>query len=70
MFPSLDHGLLPQLKDTLIETCKDFDVEMRKQNFYEALVGQFQQLGRTEIVKLNNNNNNNNHNINNKNKNE
>ncbi|CAO1414248.1 unnamed protein product [Diamesa hyperborea] len=67
MFPSLDHGLLPQLKDTFIETCKDFDVEMRQQSFYEALVGQFQQLGRTETVSLNNNNNNNN---NKKNKNE
>lgn len=56
MFPSLDHGLLPQLKDTLIETCKDFDVEMRQTNFYQALVGQFQQLGRTETVSLNSNN--------------
>lgn len=63
MFPSLDHGLLSQLKSTLIETCMDFDVEMRQQSFYQALVGQFQQLGRTEIVLLNNNNNNNNNKI-------
>lgn len=67
MFPSLDHGLLPQLKDTLIETCKDFEVEIRQQNFYQALVGQFQQLGRTETVSLNNNNDCNNNNKKNKN---
>ena len=52
MFPSLDHGLLPQLKETFLETCKDFEIEMRQHLFYECLIAQYQQLGRTQTLKL------------------
>ena len=52
-FPSLDHSILPQLRKTLIETCTDFEEELRECSLFEALVEQFKQLGRTEIIKLN-----------------
>lgn len=30
MFPTLDLGLLPQLNDVFLETCKEFEVEMKE----------------------------------------
>jgi fatty acid desaturase len=48
LFPTLDHALLPQLEETLIETCKEFEVEIRKMPIWNILVGQFQQLARTK----------------------
>jgi fatty acid desaturase len=52
LFPSLDHTLLPQLNDTFMETCKDFDAEFQKFSFLDGVVAQYQQLGRTEIIKI------------------
>lgn len=52
MFPSLDHSLLRHLRETLAETCTDFQEEFRKCSVWEALTGQFQQLGRIEPTKL------------------
>lgn len=52
MFPSLDHSVLPHLRETLIETCREFEGEFRKYSMLDAVVGQFQQLGRTESFKL------------------
>lgn len=51
MFPSLDHSLLPQLREIFIETCKDFKEEFRECSMWDALVGQCEQLGRTDIIK-------------------
>lgn len=53
MFPSLDHSVLRHLRKTLAETCSDFKEDFRKCSIWEAMVGQFQQLGRTEYIKLN-----------------
>ena len=52
LFPALDHSLLPHLRETLIETCKDFEWEMRQYSCLEALVDQFKQLSRTVPNKL------------------
>lgn len=52
MFPTLDHGLLPQLHDTLINTCVEFEGELREFPWWKLIVGQFRQLTRTETVKL------------------
>ena len=49
LFPSIDHGLLPQLKDVFEETCNEFDIEMRKFHWYTLMRGQFNQLERTEV---------------------
>jgi fatty acid desaturase len=47
-FPTLDHGLLPQLHDTFVEVCQEFDQELRELNCWQLIVGQFQQLQRTK----------------------
>ena len=59
LFPSLDHSLLPQLKDTFIETCTEFKEEITECTMLDALIGQFKQLSRTETIKLLRENNNN-----------
>lgn len=46
-FPTLDHAILPQLNDILLETCHEFEVELRELPFWKLIVGQFQQLTRT-----------------------
>lgn len=52
MFPSLDHSLLPQLYEVFIETCIEFQEDLRKCSMIEAMIAQFQQLSRTETTKL------------------
>lgn len=52
LFPTLDQGLLPQLHDVLIETCRDFDVEFRKFSWYKLFIGQFKELARNEPSSL------------------
>lgn len=51
-FPSLDHSILPHLRETLIETCAEFESELRECSMLEAIVGQFRQLSRTEPTFL------------------
>lgn len=51
LFPALDHSLLPQLMDTFLETCKDFEVELQKFSYLDGVIAQYQQLSRTEIIK-------------------
>lgn len=46
LFPTLDHGILPQLHDTFLETCKEFQLELREYPWWPLMVGQFQQLQR------------------------
>lgn len=52
LFPTLDQGLLPQLHDVLMETCREFDVEFRKLSWYKLFVGQFKELARNEPSRL------------------
>lgn len=51
-FPTLDHAILPQLHDTLIETCKEFQTELREFNWWPLITGQFQQLRRSDTKTL------------------
>lgn len=53
MFPTLDHGVLPQLNDTLLSTCQEFESEFREYPWWKLIVGQFKQLTRTETIKVN-----------------
>ncbi|CAO1309433.1 unnamed protein product [Diamesa serratosioi] len=50
MFPTLDHLVLPQLRDILIETCKEFNISIREMRWHELIIPQFQQLGRTKKI--------------------
>lgn len=55
LFPTLDHSLLPQLNEILIDTCKEFDAELKTYPWYELMIGQFKQLTRTQVNRLNDN---------------
>lgn len=48
MFPTLDHAVLPQIHQTFLDTCKEFDKELREFSWWPLIVGQFEQLQRTE----------------------
>lgn len=52
MFPTLDHGLLPQLNGIFVRTCHDFEVEMRDYPWYKLISGQFLQLANTKMSLL------------------
>lgn len=52
MFPTLDHGVLPQLNDVFLETCKEFQVELREYSWWPLIVGQFKQLQRDKPKTL------------------
>jgi len=45
-FPTLDHGVLPQLHEIFLETCKEFEIELREYSWWPLIVGQFEQLVR------------------------
>lgn len=51
-FPTLDHGLLPQINKIFDETCKEFDTELREFSWYTLLVGHHQQLARNETLSI------------------
>lgn len=52
MFPTIDHGLLPQLHEIFIETCHEFKMELREFTWWPMIYGQFQQLNRTKPKTL------------------
>jgi fatty acid desaturase len=52
LFPTIDHGLLPQLKDLVLETCQEFGTELREYPWYKLIQGHYQQLARTEPRSL------------------
>lgn len=52
LFPTLDHGVLPQLYDVFFETCRDFELELKEYPWYKLIIGQFQQLARTKPMTL------------------
>jgi fatty acid desaturase len=54
MFPTFDHAILPQLREILFETCKEFEADLCIYPWYQLLIGQFKQLTRTKIRKCKN----------------
>lgn len=54
LFPALDAAILPQLKTTFLETCKEFKVRPHPETtMLKAAIGQFRQLSRSNsnVVK-------------------
>lgn len=52
LFPTLDSSILPQLRETLRKTCKEFDIDLNfETTILRATLGQFKQLYRTETIK-------------------
>lgn len=52
LFPTIDHGLLKSLWKPLLETCKEFEIELREYPCWNLIVGQFQQLVRDKPLSL------------------
>lgn len=48
LFPTLDHGMLPQLYPVFYKTLEEFKGEMREISFLDHIIGQSQQLLRTQ----------------------
>lgn len=48
LFPTLDHGVLPQLYDVFFETCAEFETQLREYPWYKLILGQFQQINKTK----------------------
>ncbi|XP_004524830.1 cytochrome b5-related protein [Ceratitis capitata] len=48
LFPTLDHGILPQLYPVLYETLEEFQAQLRGCNHLQHIIGQNKQLLRTE----------------------
>lgn len=51
MFPTLDHGILPELYDVFEETLIEFQAELQQKKWWQCIIGQFKQLARTEIME-------------------
>lgn len=52
LFPTLDASILPHLRETLLKTCKEFDVDLHPETtMLKAAFGQFKQLFRSETIK-------------------
>lgn len=54
LFPALDHSLLPQFRELALETCVEYQEELRECSLLEAFVDQIKQLSRTETIKIKN----------------
>jgi len=52
LFPTLDHGILPELYGILFETLMEFDAECRAYPWFTIIQGQFKQLVRDQPMKL------------------
>lgn len=48
LFPTLDHGILPQLYPILFKTMAEFEVDLEAYPWYHHVYGQFRQLARTQ----------------------
>jgi fatty acid desaturase len=52
LFPTIDHTLLSELYEELLETCEEFELQIEKITMIQGIVGNFKQFGRTEIIKV------------------
>lgn len=51
LFPTLDHGILPELYDILEETLIEFQAVLHHKKWWHCIVGQFKQLARIEPMQ-------------------
>lgn len=52
LFPTVDHGLLPQLLTPLLKTAKQFELELREYPWWPLLIGNYEQMLRSEPKSL------------------
>lgn len=60
LFPTIDHAILPHLREIFIKTCKEFDLKVNESSFFKTIIDQWKQLYRSDVIVLSENNNNNN----------
>lgn len=48
LFPTLDHGVLPELYPILFDTMDEFEIELEAYPWYHLAYGQFRQLSRIQ----------------------
>lgn len=46
LFPTLDHSIIPLLKDTFEDTCGEFGLDLAPKTYTNFISGQFRQLVR------------------------
>lgn len=52
LFPTLDNAILPHLKETLVQTCKEFDIDKPGDvTVLNDIWGQLKQLYRSETIR-------------------
>ncbi|CRL02330.1 CLUMA_CG015108, isoform A [Clunio marinus] len=52
LFPTIDHAILPELRNILIKTCKEFDVDLHPEtSMIRSTIDQYKQLLRTKIIR-------------------
>lgn len=52
MIPTVDHASLPQLRGVFLQTCKEFNLELREYHLYQCIIPQFKQLARSKKMSL------------------
>jgi fatty acid desaturase len=52
LFPTLDHNLLPMFNDLFVDTCIEFNIQVRELSWWSLVVGYFEQLKRTKRMSL------------------
>lgn len=52
LFPTLDHGILPNLYDILFETLDEFEMELGCYPYLETIRGNFAQLARNKLREI------------------
>ena len=53
LFPTLDHSILHLLQEPLLQTCKEFEVELREYPWWPIILGTIQQILREHPKSLN-----------------
>jgi fatty acid desaturase len=52
LFPTLDHNVLPMLDELFIDTCIEFNIQVRELSWWTLIIGYFEQLERTKRMSL------------------
>lgn len=52
LFPTVDQSLLPQLNELFLDTCREFQIQIRELPWRSLVVGHFHQLQRDKTIGL------------------
>ena len=52
LFPTIDHSLLPHFNELFLDTCREFQIQLREFSWWALIAGHFQQLQRMKPISL------------------